>query len=315
MSVVKTIRKEEIDYPSNENPRIEGLVEDNPKIIELAKSIEMHGLQYRPILYQREDGRYESIDGDRRLISIFDILGWDEIEADVIKMPEKAQRYVLRIIANDDREDFTSLERGAYIYVIISEDMAKDNLDIEECWGYRETRNEYLRRASDKLGKPVSSISRYISLWRRIPIEDRTLIARNRDELRLENKLSYSKAFKILTMGRKLQNIEPVWRVYVPEDAVRTKKHLNIKSNELEITRRAINAGQIMTVERLKEFRMGGEAEEWSQISLFIKKSEEKEASKLAAKMNTEISKVYRACILLGTVHPEELKEIVKESL
>jgi len=315
MSLTKTVRRDEVDYPSNENPRIEGLTEDNPKIIELAKSIKMNGLLVRPILYQREDGRYETIDGDRRLISIFDILGWEEVEADVIEMPEKAERYVLRMIANDDRQDFTSLERGAYIYVIIADDMAKDGLKIEDSWNYRETRNEYLRRASDKLGKPVNSISRYISLWRKIPVEDRTLIARNREELRLENKLSPSKAFKILTMGRKLSNIEAVWRIYVPEDAAKTKKRLNIVSKELEITRRAISAGQIMSIGRLREFLMGGEAEEWSHLTLFIKKSEEQEASKLAAKLNTEISKVYRACILLGTVHHEELGEIIKESL
>ena len=315
MNLTKTVHRDEVDYPSNENPRIEGLTEDNPKIIELAKSIKVNGLLVRPILYQKENGKYETIDGDRRLISIFDILGWEEVAADIIEMPEKDDRYVLRMVANDDRQDFTSLERGAYIYVIIAADMAKDGLQIEESWSYRETRNEYLRRASDKLGKPVSSISRYISLWRRIPVEDRTLIARNRDELRLENKLSPSKAFKILTMGRKLLNVEAVWRLYVPEDAVKTKKHLNIVSSELEIARRGIAAGTIMSVERLREFLMGGEAEEWSQLTLFVKKSEEQEASKLAAKLNTEISKVYRACILLGTVHHEELGEIIKERI
>lgn len=315
MGLIKIIRREDVEYPSNENPRIEGLSADNPRVIELAKTIKRDGLLVRPILYQREDGKYETIDGDRRLISIFEILGWDEVEADIIKMPEKSERYILRMIVNDDREEFTSLERGAYIYVIIEDDMAKDGLEIEECWNYRETRNEYLRRVSDRLAKPVSSISRYISLWRQIPVEDRTLIARNREELRLENKLSPSKAFKILTMGRKLGNIEAVWRTYVPADAVKTKKHLNIVSKELEITRRAISSGQIKNVERLREYLSGGEAEEWSQLTLFLKKSEEQEASKLAAKLNTEISNVYRGCILLGTVHHEELAEIIKENL
>jgi len=315
MKLVKTVRRDEVDYPSNENPRIEGLAADNPKIIELSKSIKNNGLLVRPILYQREDGRYETIDGDRRLISIFDILGWDEVEADVIKMPEKAERYVLRMVTNDDREGFTSLEKGAYIYVIIEDEMAKDGFDIETSWSYRETRNEYLRRVADRLAKPISSIGRYVSMWRQIPVEDRKLIARNREELRLENKLSPSKAFKILTIGRKLGNVETVWRIYVPEDTVKTKKRLNILSKELEITRRAISSGQIMSVERLREFLLGGEAEEWSQLTLFVKKSEEQEASKLAAKLNTEVSKVYRGCILLGTVHHEELGEIIKESL
>ena len=263
----------------------------------------------------KEDGRYESIDGDRRLVSIFDILGWNEVEADIIKMPEKTERYVLRMVTNDDRQDFTSLERGAYIYVIIADDMAKDGLEIEESWNHRETKNEYLRRAADKLGKPVSNISRYVSLWRQIPVEDRNLIARNRDELRLENKLSFSQAIKILTIGRKLSNVTAVWRLYVPKDTSKTGKRLSIMSKELEIVRRAISAGQIITVERLKEFLGDGEAEEWSQFTLFIKKSEEQEASKLAAKLSTEISKIYRAGVLLGTVHHEELGEIIKESL
>lgn len=315
MGMVKTVQKDEVDYPSEENPRIEGLTENDPKIVNLAKSIENNGLQYRPILYQKEDGRYDVIDGDRRLISVFDILGWDEVEADVIDMPNKEERYVLRMIANDDRQDFTSLERGAYIYVIIADDMARDGLAIEQVWNQREIKSEYLRRASDKLGKPVSTISRYISMWRQIPVEDRTLIARNREELRLDNKLSPSKAFKILTMGRKLDNPVGVWREFVPADSVKTKRNLGIKMKELEVTRRAISAGQIMTVEKLRDFRSSGEAEEWSQLTLFIKKTEEQEASKLAALLNTEVAKIYRASILLGTVHHEELNEIIKESL
>lgn len=315
MSMIKSVRKDEIDYPSKDNPRIEHLTADSPQIIELSKSIENNGLQYPPILYLREDGMYEPIDGDRRLIALFDILGWDEVEASIKDVRDKSEIFYLRMASNWDRLPFSAIEKGAYIYAIIEDEMARDGLKIEENWGHREIRNEYLRRVADKMAKSVSGIGRYIAIWRQIPVEDRKLIARNRDELRLENKLSPSKALKITTIGRKLGNVEGAWRTYVPKDIVKLRKPLGITSKELELAKRAIHAGQIKGIDQLRVFREGGEADEWSQTVLLIKKSEEQEASKLAAALGTEISKVYRGCVLLGTVHHEELGEIIKESL
>lgn len=311
----RTVKKDEIDYPSKENPRIEGLNVDNPKMLELAKSIQRNGLLVPPLLGRWPDGRLENLDGDRRTICVFDILHWETMDVDVIKMPEKPERYVMRMVANDDRSDFTSLEKGAYMYEIMMDDMANDGLNIEEVWNTREIRTDYLRATADKLGKSITSVGRYVSLWRNIPPQDRTLIARNRDELRLGYKISPSKAAKILRLGRNINNVKAVWRSFVPEDAVKTKKPIPISGTELEILRRKSNQGQINTIEQFNAFRTNKEAEDWSQVMLYLKKHEEKEASKIAASFNIDIQQAIRASILLAPRHIDDLESIVREGL
>ena len=310
---LKFVRKDEIDYPSKDNPRIEHLSADSPHTIELSKSIERNGLQYPPILYLREDGKYEAIDGDRRLVAVFDVLGWDQVQASIRDTPSKSEIYYLRMASNWDKLDFSAIEKGAYIYAIIEDEMSHEGLDIEESWGHREIRNEYMRRVADKLAKPVSSIGRYVGIWRQIPVADRKLIARNRDEIRLENKITFSKAMKITTIGRKIGDVEGAWRLYVPKETIKMKKPLGITGTELEITRQAVRSGQIRSLDQLRAFREGGEADEWTQAEFLMLKSEAVAASMLAAALKTEISKVYRGCILLGTNYAEELGEIIKE--
>lgn len=310
-----TVKKEDVDYPSKENPRIEGLNVDNPKMKELARSIQKNGLLVPPLLCKCPDGRLDPLDGDRRLIGVFDILGWDEVEVDVIDMPEKSARYILRMVANDDRQDFTSLEKGAYIYEIIKDEMSKAGLEIEGVWNTREIRNDYLRATADRLGKSVVSVSRFVSLWRNIPIQDRPLIARNRDDLRLGYKISPSKASKILQIGRGVNNVPRVWRSFIPEDTARTKKPINVSSRELEIIRRKNNQGQIANIEQFEQFRMNKEVDDWSQLTLYLKKSEEKEAAKIAALFDTDIQKSIRASILLASKNFEELGAILREGI
>jgi len=308
------ISKSDIDYPSETNPRIAGLITTDNKIQELAKSIETNGLLTSVLLYKKENGRYEAIDGDRRLLALFDVLERDEVDATIKDVPDLSRLPYLKLASNWDRQDFTSIEKGRYLYTIVGNEMANDNFKIEENWSNREIRNEYVRKVSSNLARPVSTISRLISLWLQVPREDRGIIARNRDELRL-GKLAPHKATKILAIGRKIGDVKGTWRTFVPENAVNEKTPLDIRTKELGLINRAVSAGQIKGVSQLQTFRNEKIADDWSQTVLLIRKTEEMEAAKLASHLETEISKIYRGCILLGVKHVEELANIIQGSL
>jgi len=310
------INKDMIDYPDFEdNPRESiKLVAENPKIIELSKSIQNNGLKYPVRLYKSpwKGEKYGVEDGDRRLIACFDILGWDEIEAIVSEYESKLELRYAKLASNWDREDFSSIEKGKYCFKIIEEEMALNGLDIDENWGNREIRNEYLHKISGILAKPTSTISRNVNLYRQIPKEDRMFIATNPDELR-KGKLSSSKASKILTMGRKLGDTVGTWKTYVPSKEVREKNPPVITGKELEITSKAIRDGQIVDVDQLQGFRATKPVEDWSTISLLVLKLEEKAAARLAAQLKTEVSKVWRGAVLVAEAHVDELKKQVNE--
>jgi len=302
---VMTIKKGSVIYPSSDNPRIEGLSVDDPAIQELAKSINNLGLQYRPIL-RKMDGKYETVDGDRRLIAVFDLLGWKEVEADVWEIDNEKEVNYMRLAANWDRVDFSALEKGSYLWRLITEMMREDGKDPERYWGHRETRNEYLTRLANEIAKPKSTVARFITMWLQIPEHQRKNIARNRDELR-EGKISPSKAMKITNIGRKLGTIETVWDEFVPphED-----KPATVQVKELQVIESAVRSGQIKTVRQLKKFRRE-KAPEWESHSFLMKRSEVELAAKLAAQLDVEFSRVIRASIFVAENHVDELREAI----
>lgn len=312
---LRTIRKEEIDYPDFEdNPRESTkLVADNPKIIGLSESIKVNGLKYPVRLYRAPwKELYGVEDGDRRLIACFDVLGWDEIPAMITEYDSKLDLRYAKLASNWARLDFSSIEKGKYCFKIIEEEMALDNLDIDENWGNREIRRKYMHKVSSILAQPISSISRSVNLYRQIPKEDRDFIAANPDELR-KGKLATAKAAEILTIGRSLNDIIGTWKLYIPRKKIREKKLPVITSKELRITSKAIRDGQIVDIEQLQKFRETKPVDNWSTKNLLVLKTEEKAAASLAAYLKTEVSKVWRGAILVAGEHVEELKEVVNE--
>jgi hypothetical protein len=310
------IGKESISYPDFEdNPReASTLTAENPKIIGLSKSIEKNGLKYGVILYTApwlKEGMYGVEDGDRRCIACFDILGWDKIP--VISVSEYKTRLELRyakLVSNWDREQFSGLERGRYCFSIMKEEMASDGLDIDENWGNRTIRSEYLNRLSSKLAKSTSIISRSVNAWRTIPIEDRGFIANSPEEIKM-GKLSTNKALKILTIARKTENVGKAWRAFVPPKSERDVKPPMITTKELEVVSKMQREGIIVDVKGLQDFRGGGSVDEWTSLNLLILRDEEKTASIMAAKLKVDISKVWRVSVLVASKHIEEMKKLV----
>lgn len=304
------LKKSMIDYPASDNPRqLAGLQPNDPKIIELSKSIDNFGLQYSPIVYKK-NGKYEAIDGDRRMIACFDILGWDEIDVSVREEPSSLSDLAyLKLAANWDREDFSGIEKGRYLYAIIEDAMKEDGLNIDVAWNNRNIRSEYLKRVSDKLAKSRSSISKCVSAWLQIPAEDRDFIAKNRDDLK-GGKLSLAKANAILTMGRKLGDIKSTWREYVPPQEIRKVEPPSISTKEIKVTKKAIKDGHISDVAGLKEFRSSEPENEWDTVSLLVTKEENRKASMIAAQCKIEVSKAWRAAVYVALQHLDEVKEV-----
>jgi len=304
---IKTIQKTEIDYPSEDNPRIEGLNAKDPKIQGLAKSIQSEGLLYPPILRLKEDSRYDPIDGDRRLIAYFDILDKKEVKASIYKVSNIAEIAYMRLAANWDREDFSAIEKGSYLWDILVLEMTKDKrTPIDEYWNQRGIRNEYLTRLASSLAKPKSTIARYISMWLKIPRKFRGRIAKSREDL-ISGKISPSKAMRVDLIGRRVKAQEKVWEEFVPEE-----KTKDVTVKELDLINKAIRVGQVKTFDQVKEFREE-KVPEWTETNFLLKKDEEQKAASLASQLNTEIGKVYRGGIHIAEEHFEELEKIVKE--
>jgi len=309
-----------INYPDfQDNPReASTLTKENPKIIGLAKSIEAYGLKYGIIAYKApwlKEGMYGVEDGDRRCIAVFDILGKDQILVSSVNNYEtKLELRYAKLVSNWDREQFSGLERGRYCYSILSLEMESDNLKIDENWGNRTIRNEYLNRLSTKLAKPISTLSRSINAWLDIPKEDREFIANNPDEIK-QGKLSINKASKIRTICRKTENVKKAWRVFVPTRKERDVKLPVITTKELDVVSKMQRDGKIVDVKGLQAFRDGGSVEDWTDLSILVLRKEEKLASKLAALTKSDLSKVWRASIIVASKHPEEVKKVLSEGL
>jgi len=310
---VETIPKTQIDYPSSDNPRIEGLNAEDPKIQGLAKSIKSEGLLYPPILRVKADKRFDPIDGDRRLIAYFDVLGNTEVKASVFKVDDIAEIRYMRLAANWDREDFSALEKGSYLWdILVHElgmnypDIAEGKSTVEDYWSQRSIRGEYLMRLSNSLAKPKSTIARYINVWLGVPEKFRSRVAKSRDDL-ISGKIAPSKAVKVDLIGRKVKAPEKVWEEFVPKN-----KPAIVTHKELELINKAIRVGQVKTFSQVKEFREE-KVPEWTETTFLLKKEEEQLAAKLASNLNTEISKVYRGGVRLAAEHFEELTNVVKE--
>lgn len=302
----RTVKKTEINYPSEENPRIEGLGKEHPKIQGLAKNIEMEGLLYPPLLNQQPGKKLDPIDGDRRLIAWFDVLGNSEVKASIWEVDNILELRKMRLAANWDREDFSALEKGSYIWDMITYKMNQDGkTPIGEYWNQRGIRNEYLTWISDVLAKPRSTLARHISLWLRIPSEFHDRIAKSQQDLR-KGKISPSKAMKIDLIGRRVKATKKVWKEFVPEH-----KPATVKTKELNLINKAIKNGQVKTYAQVKDFREE-KLPEWSETSFMLKVAEEQKAAELAAQLDIDVSRIYRAGIHLGEEYFEKLSELVK---
>lgn len=312
---IKLIPRHLMDYPNPDNPRITGLGPTDPEILELAKSIKNNGLLYPPIVICKPDGRYQGIDGDRRCVAVFDVLKWTDIPARIAVDLSKLDMSYLRMICNWDRRDLNRLEKGAYIWAILREEMSKEGVDIDSSWGRRETRSKFTKTVANRLGKPVTAIITYLNLYRQIPAEDREIIATSRAELNMDHKLSADMAIKVLALGRKLGDVKGIWRSVVPEGSVARKDKVSVSIKKMDLARKQILAGEMSSVDDFKEFMSSGKESEWRQKSLLLTVEEVKSAAQLASALKTDVFNIYRGGIYLGAKYQDELLKIIMEKL
>jgi len=292
---LETVKKNQIQYPSPKNPRTRDLNAKSPDIVALAKSIEKNGLFYRPIL-RRQNGTYEVIDGDRRLIALFDRLGETSVEAFVWKIDDK-EADIMRLVSNWDRKDLTSQEKGRYLWYIIKNEMASDGkAPVEDFWKEREIRGEYITRISNIVGKSTGTVAKYITLWLETPEEYREVIREKKERI-IEGAIRPSQALKITSIGSKLGNVTESWKTLAPQ---------KLKDKELDIVKKGIRDGKISNIEQMKTF-VNQEVSDWDKISIFIKKEDRQLASKLASQHDTQIDKIFRATLYVAQAHKEEL--------
>lgn len=301
----RTVKKEEITYPSPSNPRLAGLSAEDPAVQGLAASIKKHGLLTRPLLRHTEEGAYDPIDGDRRLIAIFDILGWEEVDADIWQVTDReAER--MRLIANVDREDLSSWEKGSYLWSFITHQMSEEGkTPIERYWNQRDIRGEYIRRIADDLAKSVGFVSGNLTIYIDTPEQYRKWIARNREEVK-EGKISGRTVSDLITIGGKIDNVEGAFKFYFEPEPKR-----DLKAADMDIIKKAIRDGQIANIKQLKDFYKE-ELTNWDRIELFLRKPTIAEASQLAGKLGVRMSEIISASIHLASGHADELEQTVR---
>jgi ParB/RepB/Spo0J family partition protein len=176
------LEESQIIYPSPSNPRLKGLISEDPGIIALADSIKRDG-QLQRIIVQKIGDKYETLDGDRRCVAIFKVLKWKTIKASLYEMND-LEALRVRLIANIQREDLTSVEKGKYCFELFYVLARTEKLIGEEAWSNRSARSKLLAQISMDVNASPATIINWIRLWQTYPVETQKLIASNKEDLR-----------------------------------------------------------------------------------------------------------------------------------
>jgi ParB/RepB/Spo0J family partition protein len=153
--VLRQIPLDEID----EHPRETRKYSDPERDEELKASLREHGLQNAIIVYpDPETKRYRRVAGGRRCRAA-KALGWKTILARILpEVPDEAETSLLIWIDNDQRQNLSDIERGIA------------SLDVM-------TRNGWTASAlAQKLGKPITAITRPLNLVKKLPEDVRALV-------------------------------------------------------------------------------------------------------------------------------------------
>ncbi len=111
--------------------------EDEEHIIELTKSIEQNGLMQPIIVRFNKAGKYELIDGHRRVIA-YRRIGRGHIKA-ILKDLDDKQTQLFSIIANLQRKDLSPIEQAIAYQKILKSRLYADKRDLSKAIGKDET--------------------------------------------------------------------------------------------------------------------------------------------------------------------------------
>ena len=312
---VKTIKKDQIKYPSLGNPRFDGLSPEDPTIKNMALSITNQGLLVPPMLRQLPDG-HDPIDGDRRLIAWFDLLHHKEIQASIYVVEDEREVKLMRLAANWDRVDFTPVEKGRYIWGMVEDLMKIEGIDdVEGAWEQRELRGKFTREIANTLAKPASTIGHAISAFHTLPRDVRELIARNREEL--ERKPSLSKAMSAVIIGERVGDVHKTFVVLMGLEVGKDQKSTVTRIptvKELDYLKGATRQKLITTVDQVRDV-VESKHEETLVPSprFYIPRSEMQDVSKLASDQKVGVDLVIRGAVIVARSHGEELSSILKD--
>jgi len=176
------LREDQLIYPSPRNPRLKGLSPEEPGVKALAASIRKDG-QLQPVIVQKVGGKYETVDGDRRCVAIFKVLKWKTVKAAAYELSNR-EAMRLRLIANIQKEDLSSAEKGKYCFDLFNLIVQDDNLDPVEAWSNKAAKSKYLAQLSSEVGVKPGTIINWVRLWQSYPPEAQKLIASNKEGLR-----------------------------------------------------------------------------------------------------------------------------------
>ena len=297
------VLKEKIKYPSPLNPRLTKLNKKDPEIMGLAESIRKFGLQYAVLLRKLSDGTYEPIDGSRRCIAVFDILHQPSIRATVQVVDNDMKMLGLMLITNCDRKTFSPLEIGSSLWRMVCMEMEKrGQIPIEEFWKDMALRGEYTDTIAARLEWPLTTVRKYIDVWRGTPEEVRTDITYRKPQLQ-KTQLSTGVAMDISTVGREIGDVERTWNVMKkPKIQEIIKRPIPRK-----VVMRAVRSGQIKTVEELESY-VTGTALQTVEYTQFMTVETRELIAKLASKFNTQMDKIVTASVHVAQNHLEDLK-------
>lgn len=298
---IEKVRKADVKYPSPENPRLVAINKEDVKVKALALSIRKHGLGQFPVL-RKLDGGYEAIDGDRRLVAVFEIEGWKEVNAHIYECDDE-ETTLLRLLLNWDREDLTAQERGRYLWRMVSKRLEEDKLlPVEEAWKQREIHGKYLREFSDELGKPVTTIGNYIDLWLKTPPSYRKLVSEEAGKLR-EERIRPGEALDFIHIASKIDADEKQVFDALTKPEIKRK----MKTTHRRVIREKIREGKLTSVEDVERFAKK-EVFEWGHYQISWRKSDRKRFAALAEKMDRKLDEVIRAAGVVAENHMDELK-------
>lgn len=266
------LTEKQIIYPSPRNPRLKGLTVKEAGIRVLAESIRTVG-QLQPIIVRKYDGKFETVDGDRRCIAIFRVLKLGTIKALVYEMDDlEAGR--LRIIANIQKEDLSTAEKGKYCRDLFDLTTIQANLNPKEAWQSRLARSKYLAQIASEIGVTVDSILNWIRLWEEYSPEAQAMIAKNKEDLR-DGLVPATLAIRVASIARRLDAD--------PNATLKLFTQNRWSAHEAEIINHRIKEEKRLTLDKLpeivREFRQNYiyravdfEAESYR---LFLKQAEE----------------------------------------
>jgi len=294
------LKREELVYPSPWNPRLKGINPNEPSIKSLADSIKHNGQLQRIIVHRNTENKYETIDGDRRCVAIFDVLKWSSIKASIYELShEEAARW--RLISNIQRQDLSTIEKGKYCFDLFNLVAKMEHLDSNLSWSDRETRSKILAKISEEVNVSPVTIINWVRLWQNIPPKVQKLIAADKEDLR-RGLIPPSLALDIYSLSKSTGiSIEKLFDVIVKN---------SYGCNDIRYVRRQIRAGA--TIDSIEDVaKLIEEYRGKVRVACRLERTDYSKLYDISKKHKVSIEQIYDLAMRFACIHINELTEFI----